>query len=176
MAVRRPLKGILSAIGDTPLVEMGCLLPGFDFRLFVKLERLNAPVSEATLGGSTDTKPLRDYAEQVFGSAFPSDSVVTENRKSVADFLGDATIEHVLQWQEGSASVLEPAKYPTQQAAVRAWFALFFPDQPQPADVEDAGWRSIRAALCGELSAAQAVHEATSPAPQTRLRSEIHAR
>ena len=97
--------------------------------------------TSATLGGSTDTKPLRDYAEQVFGSAFPSDSVVTENRKSVADFLGDATIEHVLQWQEGSASVLEPAKYPTQQAAVRAWFAVFFPDQPQPADVDDAAWR-----------------------------------
>lgn len=97
--------------------------------------------TSATLGGSTDTKPLRDYAEQVFGSAFPSDSVVTENRKSVADFLGDATIEHVLQWQEGMASVLEPASYATQQAAVRAWFAVFFPDQPQPADVEDATWR-----------------------------------
>lgn len=53
--------------------------------------------TSATLGAAQIRNP-RDYAEQVFGSTFPLDSVVTENRKSVADFLGDATIEHVLQW------------------------------------------------------------------------------
>ncbi len=97
--------------------------------------------TSATLGGSTDTKPLRDYAEQVFGSTFPLDSVVTENRKSVADFLGDATIEHVLQWQEDSESLLNPTAYATQQAAVRAWYAVFFPGTPLPEDVEDSAWR-----------------------------------
>ncbi len=97
--------------------------------------------TSATLGGSTDTQPLRDYAEQIFGSAFPPDSVVTENRKSVAEFLGDATIEHVLQWQEGTEALLLPAAYATQQAAVRAWFAVFFPDKTVPADVEDGTWR-----------------------------------
>ncbi len=97
--------------------------------------------TSATLGGSTDTQPLRDYAEQVFGSAFPPDSVVTENRKSVAEFLGDATIEHVLQWQEGAEELLLPAAYKTQQAAVRAWFAVFFPDKTLPENVEDTTWR-----------------------------------
>lgn len=103
--------------------------------------------TSATLGGSTDTKPLRDYAEQVFGSEFPADSVVTENRKSVAEFLGDATIEHVLQWQAGTESVLDPATFNTQQAAVRAWFEVFFPDQPQPVDVEDPAWRMALGAI-----------------------------
>jgi len=34
-----------------------------------------------------------------------------------------------------------PAAYETQQAAVRAWFAVFFPDKMVPVDVEDGTWR-----------------------------------
>ncbi|MFN8021717.1 MAG: extracellular solute-binding protein [Acidimicrobiales bacterium] len=36
---------------------------------------------------------------------------------------------------------------------------ITYPPHVRFPEVEDAGWRSIRAALCGELSAAQAVHE-----------------
>ena len=121
--------------------DLALLLRRLRARLQTPEGHLVCAGTSATLGGSTDTQPLRDYANQVFGSAFPPDSVVTENRKSVADFLGDATIEHVLQWQEGMESQLNPAAYATQQAAVRAWFAVFFPDKPLPTDVEDSAWR-----------------------------------
>ena len=46
-----------------------------------------------------------------------------------------------LQWQEGTEALLLPAAYETQQAAVRAWFAVFFPDKTVPGDVEDGTWR-----------------------------------
>jgi cysteine synthase A len=42
--------GILSAIGNTPLVELKRVLPGADFRLFAKLEALNP-------GGSAKDRP-----------------------------------------------------------------------------------------------------------------------
>ena len=97
--------------------------------------------TSATLGGTTDSLPLRDYAEQVFGTPFPPDSVVTENRKSIAEFLGDLTIEHVLQWHDGSEAILDPTVYADQHGAVRAWFGVFFPDKPVPTDVSDRAWR-----------------------------------
>lgn len=121
--------------------DLALLLRRLRARLKTPDEYLVCAGTSATLGGSTNTQPLRDYAEQIFGSAFPPESVVTENRKTVADFLGDATIEHVLQWQAGTEDLLDPALYSTQQAVVKAWFAVFFPDQSQPIDVDDPSWR-----------------------------------
>jgi len=74
MAARRPLKGILSAIGDTPLVEMGCLVPGFDFRLFAKMERFNP-------GGSVkDRSALAMLQARILdGGVRPGRTVVIES-------------------------------------------------------------------------------------------------
>ena len=74
MAARRPLKGILSAIGDTPLVEMGCLIPGFDFRLFAKMERFNP-------GGSVkDRSALAMLQAKILdGGVRPGRTVVIES-------------------------------------------------------------------------------------------------
>jgi DEAD/DEAH box helicase domain-containing protein len=96
--------------------DLALLLRRLRARLQTPEGHLVCAGTSATLGGSTDTQPLRDYAEQIFGSAFPPDSVVTENRKSVAEFLGDATIEHVLQWQEGTEALLLPLS-----VSVSAW-------------------------------------------------------
>lgn len=121
--------------------DLALLLRRLSARLKTPDGHLICAGTSATLGGATDTQPLRDYAEQVFGSPFTADSVVTENRKSVAEFLGDATIEHVLQWRDGMEAVLEPAVYASQQEAVRAWFGVFFPDRDAPVDVDDRAWR-----------------------------------
>ncbi|MEI6415173.1 MAG: DEAD/DEAH box helicase, partial [Pseudomonadota bacterium] len=98
--------------------------------------------TSATLGGNTDTAPLRDYARQVFGVAFPADAVVTENRLTEAEFLGDSMIEHLLYPRPDFEAVLDADQYPSPQAAVAAWFTLFFPGLDPPADVNDPAWRS----------------------------------
>ena len=46
----------------------------------------------------------------------------------MAEFLGDATIEHVLQPRDDFGDVLDPARYLRQEEAVAAWFDVFFPD------------------------------------------------
>ena len=97
--------------------------------------------TSATLGGNSDTAPLREYARQVFGVAFPPESVITENRLDEAAFLGDNTIEYVFYARPDLEMVLDPEQYPSPQAAVAAWFTLFFPGLDQPADVNDAVWR-----------------------------------
>ena len=85
--------------------------------------------TSATLGGNSDSSPLREYARQIFGAAFDPDSVVIENRRTEIEFLGDRTIEHVLYAQPDFPLVLEPDQYPSQQGAIAAWFMLFFPGQ-----------------------------------------------
>lgn len=102
--------------------------------------------TSATLGDG-DTSPLRDYARQIFGSEFPVESVITESRESVADFLGDATIEHVLQGRDDIGEALDAARYRSQEDAIGAWFGLFFPGLPLPANVNDDAWRGELGAL-----------------------------
>lgn len=97
--------------------------------------------TSATLGGNADTAPLREYARQVFGIDFPEDSVITENRLSEAEFLGSRPIEHVLQPRPDFAEVLTAERYTSQEEAVKAWFRVFFPTEPEPEDVTDGTWR-----------------------------------
>ncbi|NUP31476.1 MAG: 2,3-diaminopropionate biosynthesis protein SbnA [Streptomycetaceae bacterium] len=68
------LTGILSAVGSTPLIELERLLPGFDGRLFAKMERFNP-------GGSIKDRPavsmLMDEIRS--GRLVPGRSVVVES-------------------------------------------------------------------------------------------------
>ena len=106
--------------------------------------------TSATLGGSSDTAPLREYARQVFGVEFPPESVVTENRRTEVEFLGESTIEYVLYPPSDISkfsAVLDADQYLSQAAAVAAWFALFFPGLAVPADVNDLAWRRVLGGL-----------------------------
>lgn len=121
--------------------DLALLLRRLRARLKVPDGHLICAGTSATLGNSQDTTALRDYARQIFGANFLPDSVVTEARRSVVDFLEDATIEHLLQPRSDFAEVLNPARYRTQEEAVAAWFGVFFPEQPAPKDVGDTDWR-----------------------------------
>ncbi|MCB1633304.1 MAG: DEAD/DEAH box helicase [Xanthomonadales bacterium] len=96
--------------------------------------------TSATLGDG-DTGPLREYAAQIFASPFPVDSVITESRDSVAEFLGEQPIVHLMEARPDLAAVLDPASHADPVAAITAWFGLFFPSEPTPADARDPAWR-----------------------------------
>ncbi|MEY9875816.1 2,3-diaminopropionate biosynthesis protein SbnA [Streptacidiphilus sp. MAP12-33] len=68
------LKGVLSTVGETPLVELERLLPGFPFRIFAKLERFNP-------GGSIkDRSALSMLIGRIrSGELVPGRSVVVES-------------------------------------------------------------------------------------------------
>jgi DEAD/DEAH box helicase domain-containing protein len=124
--------------------DLALLLRRLAARLKIPPGHLICAGTSATLGASTDTAPLRDYARQVFGVDFPPGSVVTESRISVESFLGDATVDHMFVWHAGLDTVLDPAAYTSPEAAVRAWFGVLFGSLPQPADdaeVASGGWR-----------------------------------
>ena len=121
--------------------DLALLLRRLKVRLESPPDHLIYVGTSATLGGTTDSTPLRDYAGHVFNADFPPESVISENRLAVAEFLGDAVIDHLFQARADVPEVLDPNRYPDQAAAVAAWFAVFFPDLPQPADVRNGPWR-----------------------------------
>ncbi|WP_043341662.1 DEAD/DEAH box helicase [Belnapia moabensis] len=102
--------------------------------------------TSATLGGASNTEPLREYARQVFGVPFPREAVITESRLSVDAFLGDATVDHMFIWRPELDAALEPTQYALPQTAVRTWFGLFFPELAQPAAETETlhdDWRRV---------------------------------
>ncbi len=121
--------------------DLALLLRRLRARLGVPPNHLICVGTSATLGGSSDSVPLREYARQLFASPFLEGAVVTENRLSVAEFLGDATIEHVMQPRPDFSDVLDPTKYLRQEDAVASWSKVFFSDDPAPLDVTDPAWR-----------------------------------
>lgn len=121
--------------------DLALLLRRLRARLQTPQGHLICAGTSATLGGNADTAPLREYARQVFGVEFPLESVVTEDRRSEIEFLGDSAIEYVLYPRPDFDTVLDADQYPSQQAAVAAWFILFFPGRDEPDDVDDPVWR-----------------------------------
>ncbi|CAI06266.1 helicase (putative RNA helicase),fragment [Aromatoleum aromaticum EbN1] len=121
--------------------DLALLLRRLRARLRSPEEHLICAGTSATLGGNADSAPLREYARQVFGVDFPPASVVTEDRKSESEFLDDVAIEHVLYPRDDFAAVLDASPYSTPEAAVSAWFELFFPGHKAPPDVANAAWR-----------------------------------
>lgn len=121
--------------------DLALLLRRLRARLKIAPGHLICAGTSATLGGTSDTAPLREYARQIFGVAFDEDAVITENRQSVGRFLEDATVDFMFLYQPEWAARLEPSQYRTPEAAVQAWFSVFFQGEQAPADVSDQGWR-----------------------------------
>lgn len=122
--------------------DLALLLRRLRARLKTPAGHLICAGTSATLGGNSDTAPLREYARQIFGVDFPPESVVTENRLDEIEFLGNSVIEHVLHPRPDFAALLDADRYRSQAAAVDAWFRLFFPGVTPPVDVNDLAWRS----------------------------------
>lgn len=121
--------------------DLALLLRRLRARLAIPKGYLICAGTSATLGGSSDTSPLREYARQIFGEAFPPESVITETRESIGDFLGDAPVDFMFAFQPSLVSVLDPHHYTKPEAAVAAWFQVFFPEVAFPEDVTNTAWR-----------------------------------
>ena len=115
--------------------DLALLLRRLQARLHTPAGHLICVGTSATLGDTADTAPLREYARQVFGVPFDAHAVITENRLSAVEFLGDAPIEHVLHPRADLGTVLDPAQYTSPEAALAAWVPVFFPEVPVPTDV-----------------------------------------
>lgn len=109
--------------------------------------------TSATLGGGGDAAvDLVAYASEIFDESFDASSVVTEDRKSVAEYLGDIDVADLdVPLAEPLAALLREADDVAPEALVRFAYGFWFKDNP-PADVSDVEWRvGLGARLDGHL-------------------------
>ena len=109
---------------------MALLLRRLSARLKVPANHWLCVGRSVALGNSQDTTALREYARQIFNSPFAPEAVVTENWLLAGEFPGDATTDYLLPPRADFVEVLDPARYANPQEAVRAWFGVFFADEP----------------------------------------------
>ena len=121
--------------------DLALLIRRLRARLRIPSGQLICAGTSATMGVSSDTGPLRDYAKQIFGQDFGPDAVITESRQSVGEFLEDATIEFFSGPGANAAELLNPRRFRTIEEAVAGWFGLFFPEVAKPDDVQALDWR-----------------------------------
>lgn len=127
--------------------DLALLLRRLRARLQTPDQHLICAGTSATLGGASDTTPLRDYARQVFGVPFDEKAVVTESRQTVGAFLEDAPVNFMFAFRPELGAKLDAGLYASPEEAVRAWFQQFFPDEAQPDNVSDPAWRQALGAL-----------------------------
>lgn len=127
--------------------DLALLLRRLKARLKTDSEAIAHIGTSATLGGSGDTARLRDYASKVFGSEFPPDCVIKEDRLDKAEFLGGSDAEFLMAALPDVERLLDAGQYAGPEAAVAGWFPLFFPGEDEPGDVSDPAWRQALGSL-----------------------------
>ena len=113
-------------------------------RLNIDQEQLVCVGTSATLGDQSDTTPLREYARQVFSNEFSEESVITEKRVSVSEFLQDMPVEHVFEHDENLEKLLDPLNYADPESALVSWYRLFpWLPQIEVQQIRDPQWRCL---------------------------------
>jgi 2,3-diaminopropionate biosynthesis protein SbnA len=121
-------EGILSAIGNTPLIRLNRFLPAAPFQLFGKLEALNP-------GGSIKDRPAVAILEDGLRSgAIGPDSVIVESSSgNMGIGLAQACRYHGLRF----ICVVDPKTVPQNLAVLRAYGAeIDYVAEPDPATGE----------------------------------------
>ncbi|MCP4402490.1 MAG: DEAD/DEAH box helicase [bacterium] len=145
--------------------DLACLLRRLKFRLKTPQRHLCCVGTSATLGGGESAAKLIHYAGEVFGEAFSDDSIISESRKSVGEFLGDSVIEQLDPPGPEQIERLNPEHYADPQEFLAAQYELWFGEIPPGPPLEKGGETpplssqergpggevSWRVKLCGKL-------------------------
>ncbi len=100
--------------------------------------RLICVGTSATLGDASNTRPLREYAAQIFATGFDADAVITERRQGFDAFIGDEVVEHLVADDETALEAIGETDFYQPEAAVRRFLPAFFAEPSVLAEL-DAG-------------------------------------
>lgn len=119
--------------------DLACLLRRLQHRL--KAPDL-CPIGTSATLGPQDAVALRAYAQTIFGAEFTEDSIITEDRLSARDFLGDELINFFSYPSSPDAlDALDPAQYDTLENYIAAQFEVWFGEAATAQKVQDPRWR-----------------------------------
>jgi DEAD/DEAH box helicase domain-containing protein len=108
--------------------DLAMLIRRLRHRLHSDAQRLICIGTSATLGDASDTRPLREYAGQIFATAFDEEAVIIERRQGFDAFIGDRVVEHLVADDETVLRAIRPRAYGRPQEAVAQVLPAFFTD------------------------------------------------
>ena len=118
--------------------DLACLIRRLRARL--QADELVCVGTSATIGGDEARSAIVDYASEVFHQPFAPDAVVGEVRQGIDEFLDDAIISAYLVPQPGLAQRMDPRRYASADAYMRAQHEVFFGEVPAQG-LESREWR-----------------------------------
>lgn len=127
--------------------DLACLIRRLKARLRTPPGALACVGTSATLGTEGHDMLLR-YAKDIFGEPFDSDSVIGEDRVSVAEYLGESSIEFVGRPTAEDYEHLSTIRYVNTEEYIAAQYALWF---GVPVKAQLAGELPFRVQLGGQL-------------------------
>jgi DEAD/DEAH box helicase domain-containing protein len=119
--------------------DLACLIRRLKARLDMPKQHLVCVGTSATLGGQDAGQNLISYATAVFDEHFDDQSVITEYRQSLGDYLASSPVEHIRFPSPDQFSALQVENYPDLESYGKAQAQLWF-DTLQLIDHEDL-WR-----------------------------------
>ena len=107
--------------------DLACLIRRLKARVKAPENQVCCVGTSATLGDGEGVDDLREYASQIFGESFDENSVITEERKTPNQFLGEISTAIGAVPIDQSLQVLSPDNYDTWPAFILAQYELWFP-------------------------------------------------
>jgi DEAD/DEAH box helicase domain-containing protein len=127
--------------------DLACLIRRLKARLRTPPGALACVGTSATLGTEGHDMLLR-YAKDIFGEQFESDSIIGEDRVSVAEYLAESSIEFVRRPTAQDYEHLSTTRYGNTAEYIAAQYALWF---GIPVKAAVAGELPFRVQLGGQL-------------------------
>jgi DEAD/DEAH box helicase domain-containing protein len=125
--------------------DLACLIRRLKARLDVKPGTLCCIGTSATLGtGAESIKDLVNYASQIFGESFESDSIIQEERLSAREFLEKSFLEYSLPIpSKDKIPLMDINTYNTVESYICQQLPLWFNDDIKPEPFESVEWRKL---------------------------------
>ena len=105
--------------------DLASLIRRLRAKLKVKKSHLACIGTSATLGGDS-TKPIREFASNIFAEPFDKDSVVTEHRIDADEFFEDIDDEILFYPQPSQIDKLDFKNYTNVEEYIKAQYNLWF--------------------------------------------------
>ncbi|MDT8392016.1 MAG: DEAD/DEAH box helicase [Lentisphaeria bacterium] len=107
--------------------DLACLIRRLKNRLHVPQRNLCCIGTSATLGDTTETSRLREYAGEVFGETFDDKSVITEETLSAEEFFANSMIHMATRFpRPDQADSMMPDNYADINAYLQGQIPLWF--------------------------------------------------
>jgi len=108
--------------------DLACLIRRLKARLETPPGHLVCVGTSATIGGERSKQTLSQYAANVFDEPFDGDSVVTEFRQTLGDYLAQSPVEHIGYPGSSENGSLDAEQYANEDEYALAQARLWFPD------------------------------------------------